>query len=78
MSMNFTLAQAIKNKSMIELRYHGYARSVEPYAYGQDKTGDEVLRCYQVAGGSVSGESAGWKLLKLREVISLDSTSSKL
>ena len=74
--MNFTLVQAIKNKSMIELRYHGYARIVEPYAYGQDKTGDEILRCYQVAGGSVSGERTGWKILKMREVISLDNTSS--
>lgn len=61
---------------MIELRYHGYVRAVEPYAYGQDKTGDEILRCYQVAGGSVSGERAGWKTLKVSEVISLENTNS--
>jgi hypothetical protein len=30
-----------------------------------------VLRCYQTSGGSVSGERAGWKLLKVCEVFSL-------
>ena len=70
--MNLTITQAIKKQKILELRYHGYARIVEPHAYGRDKGGDEILRCYQTSGGSESGEREGWKLLKVQEVISLN------
>ena len=69
--MNTVVMQAIKERNILELRYHGFSRVVEPHAYGRDKTGQDVLRCYQVAGGSVSGERSGWKLLKLREISTL-------
>ena len=74
--MNQTLCNAIKNRCLVELRYAGYSRIVEPHAYGRDKSGDEILRCYQVSGGSESGERSGWKLLKVREVFLLQKTSS--
>lgn len=70
-TMNPTITQAITEMRVLELRYHGYSRIVEPHAYGRDKDGDEILRCYQTSGGSESGESVGWKLLKVREVFSL-------
>lgn len=69
--MNPTIVRAIQEQKILELRYHGYSRIVEPHAYGSDKMGDEILRCYQTSGGSESGERVGWKLLKVREVISL-------
>lgn len=69
--MNATLVNAIKKMKMLELRYHGYSRLVEPHAYGCDKDGVEILRCYQTSGGSNSGENVGWKLLKVREALSL-------
>lgn len=72
--MNSTITTAIAEKRVLELRYHGYSRIVEPYAYGRDKGGDEILRCYQTSGGSESGERVGWKLLKVREVFSLHLT----
>lgn len=75
--MNLTITQAIKEQKNLELRYHGYARTVEPHAYGCDKGGDEILRCYQTSGGSESGEREGWKLLKVREVISLHPINGK-
>ena len=65
------LLEAIDNQKVVDLRYHGYARTVEPHAYGRDKNGDEILRCFQVSGGSESGERAGWKLLKVTEVYSI-------
>lgn len=70
--MNQIVIQAIKERHILELRYHGWSRVVESHAYGRDKSGDEVLRCYQVTGGSVSGESSGWKLLKLSAITSLN------
>ena len=69
--MNSELLDAINIKKVVELRYHGYARTVEPHAYGRDKNGDEILRCFQVSGGSESGERTGWKLLKVDEVYSI-------
>lgn len=69
--MNKIIIAAIEKKLIIELRYHGYARIVEPHAYGRDKSGEEILRCYQVSGGSESGEREGWKLLKIRDIFSI-------
>jgi hypothetical protein len=68
--MNSIFCNAIKTKRIIELRYKGYSRSVEPHAHGRDKNGDEILRCYQVSGGSKKGERVGWKLLKVNEIFS--------
>lgn len=74
--MNSILLQAIQKANVLELRYHGYSRFVEPHAYGRDKDGDEILRCYQTAGGSESGERVGWKLLKVREAFSVHLTKT--
>lgn len=73
--MGKMLCDAINERKIIELRYSGYSRVVEPYAYGRDKSGDEILRCFQISGGSESGERSGWKLLKVREIFALQSTS---
>ncbi len=69
--MNIIIIQSIREKMLLELRYSGFSRLVEPHAYGRDKDGDEILRCYQVSGGSTSGEKVGWKLLKTRDIYSL-------
>ena len=74
--MNSSVMQAIQQRKVLELRYHGFSRIVEPHAYGRDKDGDEILRCYQTSGGSESSERAGWKLLKVREVFSLHLTNN--
>jgi hypothetical protein len=74
--MNSILLQAIQQAKVLELRYHGYARIVEPHAYGRDKVGDEILRCYQTSGGSESSERVGWKLLKVREAFSYHLTDT--
>ena len=74
--MNTVLKQAIDEAKVVELRYQGYARLVEPHAYGRDKNNDEILRCYQTSGGSKSGASTGWKQLKVREVFSSHLTNT--
>lgn len=65
--MKDEISDAISEKRMLELRYNGYLRTVEPHAYGRDKNGDQVLRCFQINGGSDSGERVGWKLLKVAD-----------
>ncbi|MBA5603994.1 hypothetical protein H3H36_01275 [Duganella sp. FT3S] len=76
--MNTIIGESIRGKNVLELRYRGYSRFVEPHAYGRDKGGDEILRCFQTSGGSASGESIGWKLLKVRDVFSLHRTKEEL
>lgn len=70
------LCDAIRDQVVIELRYHAYSRLVEPYVYGRTRHGDDMVRCYQVAGGSVSGERRGWKLLKIAEIVSAHLTET--
>lgn len=72
--MNQTIADAIRMKLILELRYHGYSRLVEPHAYGIDKNGVEKLRCYQTAGGSKSGDPVDWKMLTVREIFAINVT----
>lgn len=72
--MNTTIVEAIRDKKVLELRYHNYSRIVEPHAYGRDKNGDEILRCFQTSGGSDSGERVAWKLLKVHDIFSLHIT----
>ena len=73
--MNQTIQAAIHNRHVLELKYNGYSRKVEPHAYGRDRGGEEILRCFQVAGGSESGERTGWKLLKVADAYSVIQTS---
>lgn len=69
--MNLLIIEAIKNRKALAFRYHGLNRVVEPHAYGRDKAGDEIIRSYQISGGSDSGESIGWKIFKVREALSI-------
>jgi hypothetical protein len=44
--------------------------------HGVSRHGDELLRCYQVAGGSVGGGRRGWKLLRVEEIASFHATQT--
>jgi len=74
--MNLQICNAVDRRIVLELRYHSYSRLVEPYVYGVSRTGDELLRCYQVAGDSVGGDRRGWKLLKIADISSFHATQT--
>lgn len=69
--MKQDIIAAVADLRVLELKYSGYKRTVEPHAYGRDKSGDEILRCYQTSGGSQSGERVGWKLLKVADIYAI-------
>lgn len=72
--MKDLICDAIRERRVLEVFYHGYTRMIAPHIYGIDTTGEEVLSCYQLTGGSRSGESAGWKSLRVSELVKLHLT----
>ena len=68
--MNLRICLAIRNRNLLEVYYEGGVRTIEPYAYGINRRGDEVLKAYQLEGYSLT-ETMGWKTFcmgKLRVV----------
>lgn len=72
-----TACNALANGFCLELRYDGFSRVVEVHAVGTTKDSNEVMRVWQVRGGSNSGERSGWKLLRLDEAFSTHITDEK-
>jgi hypothetical protein len=59
---------AIGENRVFEFDYNGTVRQVEVHAVGISSTGAPCLRGWQVNGGSLSGNHAGWKLFDLDKV----------
>ena len=69
------ICSAIEVHKVISFYYRGGSRLVEPYCYGfHKKTGDEVLRGFQVGGFSEFGEPFGWKLYPVGEILGISIT----
>ena len=50
--MNEIIVQAFQNKQRIQFVYNGKVRIAEPQCYGVGRKGTELLRVYQISGGS--------------------------
>ena len=68
------ICDAIRLRRVVRFTYRGGVREVEPYVYGRNGTGDELLRAYQLRGVSRSGETAGWKMFRVDDITSLSVT----
>ncbi|WP_413625274.1 hypothetical protein [Luteibacter sp. Lutesp34] len=66
-----TICEAIRSMHLLIVEYGGEERLVQPYVYGDDHAGKRLLSAYQVAGGSASGASAGWKFFRMDKVASV-------
>ena len=72
--MNQTICDAIHHRCLLEFTYQGHHRIVEPHAYGLNRTGNEVMRCYQTGGTSRSGKVPAWRLMRVDQIKSLTVT----
>jgi hypothetical protein len=48
---------------------------VEPFVYGEDAEGKELLRGYQIGGYNETGRAQEWKLIKVEKVKDLEITN---
>lgn len=67
---------ALESGKVLELRYDGFNRLVEVHAVGLSKKAIPCMRVYQVSGGSVSGETEGWKLMLIDKSFSAHLTDT--
>lgn len=72
-----TACDALRSGLVLQLRYDGYSRDVEVHAVGLTKDDNAIMRVWQIAGGSVSNEPVGWKLLRLDEASGAFVTNQK-
>jgi hypothetical protein len=72
-----TACEALRSGHVLQLRYDGYTRDVEVHAVGYTKDDNAVMRVWQVAGGSVSNEPTGFKMLRLDEATGAFVTKQK-
>lgn len=68
---------ALRQGKRLELRYDGYFRVVEVHAVGTSAESNDIMRVWQVRGGSESNEPVGWKLMRLDEALGARVTDEK-
>lgn len=66
-----TLAEAIHQKKVVEFRYEGRTRVVEPHTVGMMTSGAPGLRAYQVDGYSESRTQPSWRLYRVDKMSGL-------
>ncbi len=76
-TMEETIVSAIKNKHVLSFFYDDALRTVEPQTYGISTAGHPILRAYQMAGGSKSGQSVGLRIYELAKIGGLKDTAKR-
>lgn len=65
------IRRALGERRVVQFKYHGFSRRVEPHALGR-VTGDRLaLLGWQRSGGSASEPPPGWRTFVLAEIQSL-------
>lgn len=59
--------EALQTRSVLALRYNGHQRLVEVHVVGVSRDRHEIMRVWQISGGSVSGNPVGWKMIHLAD-----------
>ncbi len=73
--MNTMICAAIKARSVVQFYYDGGLRTVEPHCHGISRAGKELLRAYQTAGYSKSGNPVPWRLFEVAKITGLQTLS---
>ncbi len=68
--MKDILIKAIHQRKYVSFTYSGLQREVQPVAVGISRAGNQVLRCYQTAGGHITSGHE-WDLCELSKIQNL-------
>ena len=74
--MKTILINAIHGRECLSFTYSGLQRVVQPVAVGISLAGNDVLRCYQIAGGHVT-QGHDWDLVDLSKITGLRTTGER-
>jgi len=69
--MKQTIIEAVNKRNLLEFRYDGHLRLVEPHTYGVSTIGNDTLSAYQVEGTSDKGDVPDWKLFIISRITDL-------
>lgn len=65
-ALNTAICDAIRDGEIIEFEYNGLVKIVEPFCYGVDSEGQELLRGYVIGGfREVLNQEYMWNLFKV-------------
>jgi predicted DNA-binding transcriptional regulator YafY len=62
------IRQALSERRVVQFKYHGHARRVEPHALGRVTEGRLALLGWQVSGGSASEPPPGWRTFVIADI----------
>ena len=65
------LRQALQERRLVQFKYHGYARRVEPHALGRVTEDRLALLGWQASGGSASEPPPGWRTFVVADISAL-------
>ena len=71
--MTKEIIDAIDNRTCLKVFYDPGERIIEPHTFGIGKDKQMLLRAYQIAGASASGEHENWKLFRLDKLVFVSS-----
>jgi hypothetical protein len=74
--MDTRICDAIENRRILEFRYDGLPRVVQPHTHGTSTKGKETLRAYQIDGRSNSGPLPDWRPFTVSKINGLNATNN--
>ncbi|EHO40348.1 hypothetical protein Calab_0709 [Caldithrix abyssi DSM 13497] len=75
--MNNIICSAISSRKILRFYYNGGYITVEPYCHGIGRTGNELLRAFQIGGYSESGNPVHWKLFSVNKISNISITDEE-
>jgi len=66
------IRRALDGRRLLQFRYHGFSRKVEPHVLGRVTEDRRALLGWQVSGGSQSEPPPGWRTFLVAEMESLE------
>lgn len=66
--------EAIEQQRLVHWLDNGFLRTLEPHLYGRAPGGREVLIAFQIGGGPDTESNQGWKLVEVKEGLTIDAT----